>query len=319
MSELLVPVLNAVEEAFLTCRDDPGFNREYRALLAEFAGRPTPLTEMRRLGPLWGCKLVLKREDLLHGGAHKTNNVIGQAMLARQMGRRELIAETGAGQHGVATAMAGAMFDLKVKIFMGAKDIERQYPNVQRMKLYGAEIISITAGSQTLKDAINEAMRYWTAHSREAYYVFGTAAGVTSVLVADIPLEHADEILPAARRHRIAPVFMVSELTTPERFERIAAHAEGYLYVVSYLGVTGVEDAVLEDKIAAVLHAARQHTDLPLCVGFGINSRRHVAAAARAGADGVIVGSRIVRESPDLGKIAAVCDELSGCLTKRSW
>lgn len=153
----------------------------------------------------------------------------------------------------------------------------------------------------------------------DRFYADCAAAGVTSVLVADIPLEHADEILPAARRHRIAPVFMVSELTTPERFERIAAHAEGYLYVVSYLGVTGVEDAVLEDKIAAVLHAARQHTDLPLCVGFGINSRRHVAAAARAGADGVIVGSRIVRESPDLGKIAAVCDELSGCLTKRSW
>jgi tryptophan synthase alpha chain len=146
----------------------------------------------------------------------------------------------------------------------------------------------------------------------DRFYGDCAASGVSSVLIGDIPLEHADEILPAARRHRIAPVFMVSELTTPERFEQIAAVAGGYLYVVSYLGVTGVEDAVLETKIGGVLQAARRHTDLPLCVGFGINTRRQVEAAIRAGADGVIVGSRIVRESPDLGKIAAVCDELRG-------
>ncbi len=177
VTELLIPALTAVEEAFLACKDDPAFNRELHGLLRDFAGRPTPLTEMKRLGGQWGCTLVLKREDLLHGGAHKTNNVIGQALLAKRMGRKELIAETGAGQHGVATAMAGALFALPVKIFMGAADIKRQYPNVQRMELFGAEVIPITAGSQTLKDAINEAMRYWTAHSEEAYYVFGTVAG----------------------------------------------------------------------------------------------------------------------------------------------
>ncbi|MEN6452479.1 MAG: tryptophan synthase subunit beta [Thermoguttaceae bacterium] len=177
VTELLMPVLSAIEEAFLAAKDDPTFNRELDTLLREFAGRPTPITESRRLGPAWGCTLVLKREDLLHGGAHKTNNVLGQALLATRMGRKELIAETGAGQHGVATAMAGALFGLPVKIFMGAKDVERQHPNVQRMELFGAEVVSVTSGSQTLKDAINEAMRYWTAHTREAYYVFGTVAG----------------------------------------------------------------------------------------------------------------------------------------------
>ncbi|MFH0770349.1 MAG: tryptophan synthase subunit beta, partial [Candidatus Peregrinibacteria bacterium] len=133
--------------------------------------------EMKKLSAEWGCTLVLKREDLLHGGAHKTNNVIGQALLAQRMGKKELIAETGAGQHGVATAMAGALFGFPVKIFMGAKDIERQSQNVQRMKLFGAQVIPIEAGSKSLKDAINEALRYWTAHSRETYYVFGTVAG----------------------------------------------------------------------------------------------------------------------------------------------
>ncbi|MBU2259582.1 tryptophan synthase subunit beta [Patescibacteria group bacterium] len=177
VSELLIPVLTEVEEAFLRCKDDKEFNDEFYTLLREFAGRPTPITEMKKLSEEWGCTLVLKREDLLHGGAHKTNNVIGQALLAKRMGKTELIAETGAGQHGVATAMAGALFGLPVKIFMGAKDIERQFPNVQRMKLFGADVISIEAGSKSLKDAINEALRYWTAHSKETYYVFGTVAG----------------------------------------------------------------------------------------------------------------------------------------------
>lgn len=177
VSELLIPVLSEVESAFLTAKDDEAFNAEYRALLANFAGRPTPITELEKTSKKLGVTVVLKREDLLHGGAHKTNNVIGQALLARRMGKRELIAETGAGQHGVATAMAGALFDLPVKIFMGAKDVARQAPNVERMKLFGAEVIAVEAGSASLKDAINDAMRYWTAHSKETYYVFGTVAG----------------------------------------------------------------------------------------------------------------------------------------------
>lgn len=177
VSELLIPVLTEVEEAFLQYKDDPQFKEELQSLLSEFAGRPTPITEMKTLSRELGCKIVLKREDLLHGGAHKTNNVIGQALLAKRMGKTELIAETGAGQHGVATAMVGALYNIPTKIFMGTKDIERQQPNVQRMKLFGAEVISVKSGSKTLKDAINDALRYWTAHSKKTYYVFGTVAG----------------------------------------------------------------------------------------------------------------------------------------------
>ena len=177
VSELLIPVLQEVEQAFLQCKDDPVFQQELSTLLKEFAGRPTPITEVKHLSAEFGCRIVLKREDLLHGGAHKTNNVLGQALLAKRMGKKQLIAETGAGQHGVATAMAGALFGISTKIFMGAKDIERQHSNVQRMKLFGAEVISVASGSQSLKDAINDAMRYWTAHSADTYYVFGTVAG----------------------------------------------------------------------------------------------------------------------------------------------
>jgi tryptophan synthase beta chain len=177
VSELLIPVLEAVEEAYFEAKEDEGFQAEFQRLLSEFAGRPTPLTHAQKLSAAWGCTLLLKREDLLHGGAHKTNNVLGQGLLAKRMGRKELIAETGAGQHGVATAMIGALFGLPTKIFMGSKDIERQQPNVQRMRLFGAEVIPVESGSKSLKDAINETMRYWVGHSEETYYVFGTAAG----------------------------------------------------------------------------------------------------------------------------------------------
>lgn len=177
VSELLIPALSEMEEAFLRYKDDPAFQNELRVLLQEFAGRPTPITHMKNLSAELGCTVVLKREDLLHGGAHKTNNVLGQALLAKRMGKSMLIAETGAGQHGVATAMAGALFGLPTMIFMGAKDIRRQHQNVQRMKLFGAEVISVASGSESLKDAINDALRYYTAHSHDTYYVFGTVAG----------------------------------------------------------------------------------------------------------------------------------------------
>ncbi len=177
VSELLIPVLSEVEQAFLQYKDDPSFQAELASLLKDFAGRPTPITELKHLSRELGCTVVLKREDLLHGGAHKTNNVLGQALLAKRMGKTQLIAETGAGQHGVATAMAGALFGIPTTIFMGAKDIERQHTNVQRMKLFGAQVIAVTSGSQSLKDAINDALRYWTAHAKDTYYVFGTVAG----------------------------------------------------------------------------------------------------------------------------------------------
>jgi tryptophan synthase beta chain len=177
VSELLVPALEELESAWLTLRDDPTFQAELHELLRDYAGRPTPLYRSRALSQTIGCTVYLKREDLVHGGAHKTNNTLGQALLARHMGKRHLIAETGAGQHGVATAMVGALLGLEVDIFMGAKDVERQRPNVARMELFGARVHPVESGSQSLKDAINATLRYWTEHVRETFYVFGTVAG----------------------------------------------------------------------------------------------------------------------------------------------
>ena len=177
VSELLIPALQEIEAAFNKYKDDPEFKKELNDLFVNFAGRPTPLTYLPKLSKKYGAKFILKREDLLYGGAHKTNNVLGQALLAKRMGKTELIAETGAGQHGSATAMAGALFGMPVKIFMGKKDIERQNENVKKMRLFGAEVIPVETGSQSLKDAINDALRYWTAHSDDTYYMFGTVAG----------------------------------------------------------------------------------------------------------------------------------------------
>ncbi len=174
--EILVPALEQLEAAFLDAQRDEAFNTELSGLLSTYAGRPTPLTLCRNLGA-GRAKIYLKREDLLHGGAHKTNQVLAQALLARRMGKTRLIAETGAGQHGVATALAGALFGLQTKIYMGADDVERQSLNVFRMKLMGAEVVPVTAGSRTLKDAVNEALRDWTASFADTHYILGTVAG----------------------------------------------------------------------------------------------------------------------------------------------
>jgi tryptophan synthase beta chain len=177
VSELLIPALEELEDAFESVRRDPVFEAERMQLLHSYAGRPTPLYFAKNLSKDIGAKVFLKREDLLHGGAHKTNNTIGQGLLARKMGKKKLIAETGAGQHGVATALVGALLDMEVTVFMGAKDVARQAPNVERMKLFGATLRPVTAGSATLKEAINETLRYWTEHARDTFYVFGTVAG----------------------------------------------------------------------------------------------------------------------------------------------
>ncbi|WP_199611305.1 tryptophan synthase subunit beta [Flocculibacter collagenilyticus] len=175
--ELLVPALEQLEQAFSDAYQDAEFLAEFNQLLTEYAGRPTPLTLCKNLTKGTKTKIYLKREDLLHGGAHKTNQVLGQALLTKRMGKKEVIAETGAGQHGVATALACALLGLKCRVYMGAKDVERQQPNVFRMKLMGAEVIPVTAGSGTLKDAVNEALRDWAANYDTAHYLLGTAAG----------------------------------------------------------------------------------------------------------------------------------------------
>ncbi len=175
--ELLVPPLAELEAAFAKAQSDSGFQRELGDLLANYAGRPTPLTLCRNFAADTSARIYLKREDLLHGGAHKTNQVLGQALLAQRMGKRRIIAETGAGQHGVAVAIAGALFHIPVRVYMGAKDCARQQPNVFRMELLGAEVVPVRNGSGTLKDAINEALRDWAASYADTHYLLGTAAG----------------------------------------------------------------------------------------------------------------------------------------------
>lgn len=175
--EILMPALEELESAFLASRDDPAFQRELTELLTTYAGRPTPLYRCRNLPGETGVRIYLKREDLLHGGAHKTNQALGQGLLARGMGKTRLIAETGAGQHGVATALTGAVLGLETRVYMGELDMERQKPNVFRMKLMGAEVVPVTTGSRTLKDAINEALRDWSASYETTHYLLGTVAG----------------------------------------------------------------------------------------------------------------------------------------------
>ena len=177
VAEGLMGALTELEEAFQRYRNDPAFLSTLESYLAEFAGRPTPLTFCRNLSRDLGCRVYLKREDLLHGGAHKLNNTLGQALLAQFMGKKRLIAETGAGQHGVATAIAGAVLGLPVEVYMGEVDIERQHPNVFRMELLGAKVIPVSSGTKTLKDAVNEALRDWAASSEKTHYLLGSVVG----------------------------------------------------------------------------------------------------------------------------------------------
>ncbi len=177
VSDLLIPALEELEEARRTFVRDPEFRADLDREAREWVGRPTPLTRVPSFSRRAGLAVVLKREDLLHGGAHKANNVLGQALLARRMGKTRLIAETGAGQHGTATAMIAARLGMEAVIYMGERDMERQAPNVRRMRLNGAEVIPVTAGGRTLKDAINEALRDWTRSLGATHYLLGTAAG----------------------------------------------------------------------------------------------------------------------------------------------
>jgi len=175
--ETLIAALDQLEREYQRAREDPAFTRELAAELRDFAGRPTPLIEARRFSEAAGCRVFLKREDLLHTGAHKINNTLGQCLLTRRMGKPRVIAETGAGQHGVATAAAAARFGLECTVYMGAEDMRRQHLNVERMKLLGAEVGEVNSGSRTLKDAINEALRDWVTRVRDTHYVLGSVLG----------------------------------------------------------------------------------------------------------------------------------------------
>lgn len=178
VAETLMPALIELDGAYRTAKKDPAFKKEFAYYLKEYAGRETPLYFARRLTEeLGGAKIYLKREDINHTGSHKINNTLGQALLAKRMGKKRVIAETGAGQHGVATATVAALFGMACQIFMGEEDIRRQAPNVFRMKILGAEVIPVSSGTATLKDAMNEAMRHWVSRVRDTFYVIGSTAG----------------------------------------------------------------------------------------------------------------------------------------------
>ena len=177
VAETLIPALEQLEIAWKASKRDAAFKRELGAMLRDFVGRPTPLGRADALSRELGLDVWLKREDLCHTGAHKINNTVGQALLAVRMKKTRIIAETGAGQHGVATATVAARFGLPCRIYMGAEDVRRQQPNVLRMKLLGAEVVPVTAGSKTLKDAMNEALRDWVTNVRDTYYIIGSTAG----------------------------------------------------------------------------------------------------------------------------------------------
>jgi tryptophan synthase beta chain len=177
VSETLMGALIELETAYGKIRKDPGFVRDLAALQHEYAGRETPLTFCPNMSQELGCRIYLKREDLVHGGSHKLNNTLGQALLAKHMGKKKLIAETGAGQHGVATAIVGAALGMSVEVYMGELDTQRQALNVFRMELMGAKVVPVTSGTRTLKDAVNEALRSWVAHVQDTYFLFGSVVG----------------------------------------------------------------------------------------------------------------------------------------------
>ena len=175
--EILHKAIESLREEYLTILESEEFQKEFHELLRDYVGRPSPLYLAKRLSEKYGCKIYLKREDLNHTGAHKINNAIGQILLARKMGKKRIIAETGAGQHGVATATACALMNMPCRVYMGAIDIERQHVNVEKMRMLGAEVFSVTSGSQTLTDAVNEALRDWCTNPEDTFYLLGSAVG----------------------------------------------------------------------------------------------------------------------------------------------
>ena len=175
--EILYKCVKDLREAYLPILESEEFQKEYMGLLKDYVGRPSPLYLAKRMSEKYGCKLYLKREDLNHTGAHKINNAIGQILLARKMGKNRIIAETGAGQHGVATATVCALFNMECLVYMGKTDIERQKVNVERMKMLGAKVVPVTSGNMTLKDATNEAIRDWCCHPEDTFYIIGSTVG----------------------------------------------------------------------------------------------------------------------------------------------
>ncbi|MCF6207848.1 MAG: tryptophan synthase subunit beta [Ghiorsea sp.] len=289
-AETLMQPLKEIEDAFYAAWADPEFHKERLDLLKNYVGRATPLYFAKQLTEeVGGAKIYLKREDLNHTGAHKVNNTIGQALLARRMGKKKVIAETGAGQHGVATATVAAMFNMQCDIYMGREDIRRQAPNVFRMKLFGANVIPVDCGTATLKDAVNEALRVWVASCEDTYYIFGTAAGPHP-----FPL-------------------MVRQFHTvigQEAREQCLAQA-GQLPDVAVACVGGGSNAM------GLLHPMWDDESVRLVAveagGHGLNTGEHAASLAK-GQPGIIHGSLSYVLSDEEGQISANAHSISAGL-----
>jgi tryptophan synthase beta chain len=265
--ETLMPALSELEAAWVAVRDDPGYRAELGGLLRDFAGRPTPLYLAERLSALAGREIWLKREDLMHTGSHKLNNALGQALLARRMGKHRIIAETGAGQHGVASATACALLDLECVVYMGAEDVRRQAPNVQRMRLLGARVESVDIGARTLKEAVSAAIRDWVASVATTHYIIGSAVGPAPypAIVRDLQRVIGDE----ARADLLARAGRL-----PDRV--IACVGGGSNSIGIFTPFVGDPDVALIGVEAA---------------GDGLESGRHGAPLTVGGRAGVLHGS----------------------------
>ena len=265
--ETLMPALAELESAWVAARDEPGYRAQLGGLLRDFAGRPTPLYLADRLSRVAGREIWLKREDLMHTGSHKINNALGQALLAKRMGKHRIIAETGAGQHGVATATACALLDLECVVYMGAEDIRRQAPNVQRMRLLGAAVVSVEAGARTLKEAVSEAIRDWVTTVGTSHYIIGSAVGPAPfpALVRDLQRIIGDE----ARAELLERAGRL-----PDRV--IACVGGGSNSIGMFTAFVGDPDVALIGVEAA---------------GEGLDSGRHGAPLTVGGRAGVLHGS----------------------------
>ena len=278
--ETLMPALAELEAAWLSARVDDDFQAELGRLLRDYAGRPTPLYLAERLSTAAGRTIYLKREDLIHTGAHKINNALGQALLAVRMGKRRIIAETGAGQHGVASATACALLDLECVVYMGAEDIRRQAPNVQRMELLGATVVAVEAGARTLKEAVSEAIRDWVTNVADSHYIIGSAVGPAPypAIVRDLQRCIGDE----ARAQ-----ILEREGRLPQRV--IACVGGGSNAIGAFTAFVGDDDVELIGVEAA---------------GEGIDSGRHGAPLTAGGRPGVLHGSLSALLQDDEGQIA---------------
>lgn len=279
--ETLITPLTELEQAYLSAKNNPDFARQLNELNKEYTGRPTPLTFAERLTEHYGkAKIYLKREDLCHTGAHKINNVLGQILLAKQIGKKRIIAETGAGQHGVATATACAKFGLKCVVYMGELDIERQKPNVFRMKLLGAEVIPVSSGSKTLKDATNEAIRDWVTNVEDTHYIIGSVVGPHPypMIVRDfqsiIGVETREQILEKEKR---LPDYLVACVGG-------GSNAIGFFYPF-------INDNVKKIGIEAA--------------GYGLNTDKHCATLT-LGREGIFQGMKTYLLQDDNGQVNEV-------------